>query len=70
MSSMHSSEPVAFPGRAISHIRSCERCGIRYDWRRSTSASLRMTYCGLLCERGALGYTIEAFLKMDTRRAA
>jgi hypothetical protein len=29
-----------------------------------------MTYCGLLCERGALGYTIEAFLKMDTRRAA
>ncbi len=57
---------------AKTSIRSCERCGIRYDWRRSTSTSLRMTYCGLLCEQAALGFTIEAVLRMPTpvRRAA
>lgn len=57
---------------AKTNIRSCQHCGIRYDWRRSTSTSLRMTYCGLLCEQGALGYTIEAFLRMPVpqRKAA
>jgi hypothetical protein len=44
------------------HIRTCERCGIRYDWRKSPSSSLKMTYCGSLCEMAALGFTIEAML--------
>lgn len=41
------------------HIKRCARCGVPYDWRRSTSASLKMTYCGSLCERADLGFTIE-----------
>ncbi len=45
------------------HMRTCERCGLRYDWRKSPSALLKMTYCGSLCERGALGYTLEALVR-------
>ncbi len=44
------------------NIRACARCGIRYDWRRSPSSSLKMTYCGSLCEAAALGFTIDALL--------
>jgi hypothetical protein len=33
-----------------------------YDWRRSPSGSLKMTYCGSLCERADMGFTIEALL--------
>ncbi len=47
------------------HIRVCARCGIRYDWRRSPSSSLKMTYCGSLCERAGLGFTIEALLRVE-----
>jgi hypothetical protein len=46
----------------VDHMRTCQRCGQRYDWRRSPSGSLKMTYCGTLCERGALGFTIETLL--------
>ena len=42
--------------------RMCERCGARYVWRGSTSAWLKMTYCSALCEKGALGFTIETLL--------
>lgn len=52
------------------HIHVCERCGIRYDWRKSTSSSLKMTYCGALCEQGALGFTIEALLRLDIPKGA
>lgn len=45
------------------HLRTCGRCGIRYDWRKSPSTSLKMTYCGALCEMAALGFTIEAMLR-------
>jgi hypothetical protein len=45
------------------NIRSCRRCGIRYDWRRSPSTSLKMTYCGSLCEKADLGFTIDGLLK-------
>ena len=43
-------------------IRVCRRCGVRYDWRRSPSSHLKMTYCGSLCERGDLGFTLEGLL--------
>lgn len=43
-------------------IRHCEHCNIAYDWHRSASSSLKMTYCGTLCERAALGFTIDALL--------
>ncbi len=47
----------------MTNIRVCERCGLRYDWRRSASSTLKMTYCGSLCERGDLGFTVEALLR-------
>lgn len=46
-----------------SNIRHCQRCGAAYDWRRSASSSLKMTYCSSLCERGGLGFTIEGLLE-------
>jgi hypothetical protein len=45
------------------NIVTCARCGLRYDWRRSPSSSLKMTYCGSLCEKADLGFTIEAVLR-------
>ena len=47
------------------NIKSCQRCGLRYDWRRSPSSSLKMTYCGSLCEQADLGFTIEALLRVE-----
>ncbi len=41
----------------------CVRCSVPYDWRRSTSSSLKMTYCSSLCEQGDLGFTIEAVIR-------
>ena len=43
-------------------IRTCQHCGTPYDWRRSPSGSLKMTYCCSLCERAGLGFTIESLL--------
>jgi hypothetical protein len=52
------------------HIKTCRRCGLRYDWRRSPSSSLKMTYCGSLCEQADLGFTIEALLRYERAAAA
>ena len=52
------------------NIKICAHCGIRYDWRRSPSSSLKMTYCGSLCERAGLGFTIEALLRTESPRTA
>ena len=52
------------PTPITSNIRHCAHCGLPYDWRRSTSSSLKMTYCGTLCEKGDLGFTLEAFPSM------
>lgn len=46
-----------------SHMRVCQHCGISYDWRRSPSAYLKMTYCGSLCEKADLGFTLETLLR-------
>jgi hypothetical protein len=51
------------PAAGKGNIRVCARCGVHYDWRRSTSGSLKMTYCGSICERSDLGFTIEALLR-------
>ena len=45
-------------------LRRCRHCGTAYDWRKSPSGSLKMTYCGSLCERADLGFTIEALLEI------
>ena len=44
------------------NMRTCEHCKVPYDWRRSASSSLKMTYCGSMCEKASLGFTIEALL--------
>jgi hypothetical protein len=50
---------------ATQHIRLCERCGVPYDWRRSGSTSLKMTYCNSICEASDLGFTIEAIIRTE-----
>ncbi len=60
--------PVNAIATATPNIRICQRCGIRYDWRRSASSSLKMTYCNSLCELADLGFTIDALIR--TERAA
>lgn len=50
------------------HIRKCGRCGVVYDWRKSTSFSLKMTYCSTLCEKAAEGFLLERYLKDDVHR--
>jgi hypothetical protein len=48
-------------------IRHCARCGVAYDWRRSGSRSLKMTYCNTLCEVAGIGTTIESLLGLERR---
>ena len=45
-----------------SNMRICHHCNAPYDWRRSPSGSLKMTYCGSLCEKADMGFTIETLL--------
>ncbi|HMS58584.1 MAG TPA: hypothetical protein PKA49_06985 [Tepidiformaceae bacterium] len=52
------------------NIVTCAHCGLRYDWRRSPSSSLKMTYCGSLCEKADLGFTIETILRVESKTAA
>lgn len=53
------------------NMRVCEHCGIPYDWRRSPSTSLKMTYCGSLCERANLGFTLDTFFgEVEVARSA
>ena len=47
------------------HMKTCAHCNLRYDWRRSPSSSLKMTYCGSLCETADLGFTIESLLRAE-----
>ena len=49
----------------MDNIKVCARCGLRYDWRKSPSTTLKMTYCSSLCEKADLGYTIEALLRVE-----
>jgi len=50
----------------LSSIKTCGRCNVRYDWQKSAS-TLRMTYCGSLCEFADLGFTIDGLIR--TQRA-
>ena len=52
-----------------SFIRTCRRCHLVYDWRRSPSSCLKMTYCCSLCERADLGFTIDALIRTDITRS-
>ena len=49
-------------GRTPGLMRDCARCGVKYDWSRSGSSWLKMTYCSVLCERAGLGFTLDAML--------
>ena len=52
-------------GMNLNAIKTCVRCGLRYDWRKSSTSTLKMTYCSTLCENGDLGFTLEALLKAE-----
>ena len=45
-------------------LSKCGRCGVGYHPHKSTSA-LRLTYCGLLCEIGALGFSLTALESIE-----
>ncbi len=53
-------------------MRDCARCGVKYDWSRSGSSWLKMTYCSVLCERAGLGFTLDAmdYVMLLSRREA
>ncbi len=55
-------------GMNLDNIKICARCGLRYDWRKSPSSMLKMTYCSSLCEKADLGFTIEALLRHEPSR--
>ncbi len=60
--------PIIGPGAtgmSLANIKVCARCGLRYDWRKSPSSSLKMTYCSSLCEKADLGFTLEALLRHE-----
>ena len=42
--------------------RRCVKCGSIYEWRRSSSRSLKLQYCTFSCERMDLGTLIEDIL--------
>ncbi len=46
----------------VESLHTCSHCQARYAWRKSTSDALKMTFCTSLCERSALGFTIETLL--------
>ena len=48
-------------GEALSE---CDSCGLHYRPSKSTS-SLRLTYCGFLCEIGDLGFSIDGLEQME-----
>ena len=49
----------------LNNIKVCARCGLRYDWRKSPSSTLKMTYCGAMCEAADLGFTIDALMRVE-----
>lgn len=51
----------------LAPLDTCERCGRGYFWKTSTS-TCKMTYCGSLCEKAALGFTIEGFIRTKLER--
>ncbi len=48
-------------------LTTCRRCGIPYTAEKNHS-SLRLSYCGVLCEVAELGFVIDQFLKLPARR--
>lgn len=54
--------------RGLDPMRTCARCQQRYDWRKSPSSCLKMTYCGSMCERADLGFTLEGLMTAALER--
>lgn len=48
----------------------CLRCQTPYEWRKSSSLSLKMTYCGSMCEIAANGHTIEDLIAVQRKEVA
>lgn len=72
MEHLHDAQPIG-PGALgmnLDNIKVCARCGLRYDWRKSPSSTLKMTYCGSLCERADLGFTVDALLQYSPEKKA
>lgn len=44
--------------------RTCQHCLAEYHPAKSKT-TLRLTYCGVLCEKAHLGFTIESLLRIE-----
>lgn len=47
-------------------FRTCRRCGVGFHPAKSL-AELKLSYCGILCQIAAEGFTIESFLNMERK---
>lgn len=56
-------DPQELPASPKSPIYVCIRCNVPYDWKKSSSMWLKMTYCGFMCEKADLGFTIDDLLR-------
>lgn len=48
-----------------SESRYCLHCKFPYQWRKSTSWSLKLQFCSMTCERSENGCTIEDILSVE-----
>jgi len=65
-------KPQNGPSRSPSSLEAgldhyCKNCGIPYNWRKSTSRYLKMTYCTTMCEKSHSGQTIESLLAAERK---
>lgn len=49
-------------------LNTCKRCSVKYSPSKSRGSSLPLTYCGLFCEIGDLGFSLEALEKAQIVR--
>lgn len=48
----------------MNKLLECKRCSIKFHFEKS-SATLRGSFCSNYCEKAAIGYHIDSFLKMN-----
>jgi hypothetical protein len=46
-------------------LQLCQHCGTRYEWKKSSSRWLRLTYCTWTCEKAGEGFLIEQLFEVE-----
>jgi hypothetical protein len=58
------SDTICKPTTTLSTMRTCQHCGIRYDFTKPNTSSLKLTWCSELCEGNDLRYSLKAFERL------